>query len=120
MRQRMRTIAEGLAASFEVTIDLDIRNIFDVLVNTEELVEHYAEAARDIVGEEQVYIKTLPVMGSEDFADMLHITPGAYCTVGHSGGVPVHNPGFIFDDSVLPVGASLLARIVEKRLGKSL
>ncbi|MNL80289.1 hypothetical protein D3C87_2071020 [compost metagenome] len=55
-------------------------------------------------------------MGSEDFADMLHITPGVYCTIGHKGSVPVHNPGFVLDDGILPVGASLLARIVEKRL----
>jgi hippurate hydrolase len=30
--------------------------------------------------------------------------------------VPLHNPGFILDDGILPVGASLLARIVEARL----
>ncbi|WP_454854511.1 M20 aminoacylase family protein [Rhizobium binxianense] len=116
VRRRMKTIADGLAASFEVEIDCDIRNVFDVLVNTESLVEAYAEAAREIVGGDQVFLKTKPVMGSEDFADMLHITPGVYCTVGHAGSVPVHNPGFILDDGILPVGASLLARIVEKRL----
>jgi hippurate hydrolase len=55
-------------------------------------------------------------MGSEDFADMLHKVPGVYCTVGHAGSVPVHNPGFVLDDGILPVGASLLARIVERRL----
>jgi hippurate hydrolase len=116
IRSRMRSIAEGLAASFEVEIEVDIRNVFDVLVNTESLVEAYAEAARDIVGDDQVYLKRQPVMGSEDFADMLHTTPGVYCTVGHGGSVPVHNPGFVLDDGILPVGASLLARIVERRL----
>jgi hypothetical protein len=30
--------------------------------------------------------------------------------------VPVHNPGFILDDAILPVGASLFARIIETRL----
>ncbi len=63
-----------------------------------------------------LYLKTQPVMGSEDFADMLHATPGVYCTIGHGGSVPVHNSGFALDDGILPVGASLLARIVEKRL----
>ena len=90
--------------------------MFDVLVNTEDLVEGYLAAARDIVGPDQVYRKTEPVMGREDYTDMLHATPGVYCTIGHAGSVPVHNPGFVLDDGILPVGASLLARIVERRL----
>lgn len=116
IRSRIRSIAEGLAASFEVEIEVDIRNVFDVLINTESLVEAYMEAARDVVGDSQVYLKTKPVMGSEDFADMLHAVPGVYCTIGHAGEVPVHNPGFMLDDGILPIGASLLARIVERRL----
>lgn len=116
IRQRMRAIAAGIAASFEVEIETDIRNVFDMLVNTEELVEGFADAARDIVGDESVYIKKAPVMGSEDFADMLFKVPGVYCTVGHAGTIQPHNPGFVLDDNILPVGASLLARIVEKRL----
>lgn len=115
VRARMRSIAAGIAASFEVEIEVDIRNVFDVLINTEELVEGYLAAARDVVGDENVYVKTQPVMGSEDFADMLHACPGVYCTVGHAGNVPVHNPGFVLDDGILPVGASLFARIVERR-----
>lgn len=117
MRMRMRTIAEGLAASFNVDIECDIRNVFDVLVNSESLVEAFAEAAREIVGDDQVYFKAEPCMGSEDFADMLHVTPGVYCSIGHAGCIPLHNPSFNLDDGILPVGASLLARIVEKRLG---
>ena len=56
------------------------------------------------------------MMGSEDFADMLQRVPGAYMLGRPCGHVPVHNPGFILDDGILPVGASILARIVEKRL----
>jgi metal-dependent amidase/aminoacylase/carboxypeptidase family protein len=47
---------------------------------------------------------------------MLHAVPGCYAWVGHRGDVPLHNPGFVLDDGILPVGASLLARIVERRL----
>ncbi|WP_091881171.1 M20 aminoacylase family protein [Phyllobacterium sp. OV277] len=116
VHERMRTIAAGLAASFDVTIDVDIRNLTDVLVNTDALVEGFAQAARDIVGAENVYLKEQPGMASEDFAEMLHLRPGVYGTIGHGGNIPVHNPGFVLDEGVLPVGASLLARIVERRL----
>jgi hypothetical protein len=30
--------------------------------------------------------------------------------------VPLHNPGFILDDGILPVGASIFARLIERRL----
>ena len=50
------------------------------------------------------------------FADMLKAVPGAYVRVGHAGTVPLHNPAYVLDTGILPVGASVMARIVEKRL----
>ncbi|MHC2823533.1 metal-dependent amidase/aminoacylase/carboxypeptidase family protein [Bradyrhizobium huanghuaihaiense] len=35
---------------------------------------------------------------------------------GHDGSVPVHNPGFVLDDKILPIGASMFARIIETRM----
>lgn len=47
---------------------------------------------------------------------MLKVVPGAYCRIGHSGTLPLHSPGFFLDPAVLPVGASIMARVVERRL----
>jgi hippurate hydrolase len=116
IRQRMREIAAGMALTFGVQIDVDIRDIFDVLVNHGPQAEAAAKVAAEIVGADNVLTEVKPIMGSEDFADMLRAVPGAYCWVGHAGSVPVHNPSFILDDGILPVGASLLARLVETRL----
>ena len=116
MRERMRAIAAGLAASFEVEIDVDIRDIFSVLVNSEEHAGIVAEVARGVVGAANVSTEVKPKMGSEDFADMLKAVPGAYFWLGHAGKTPVHNPGFVLDDAILPVGASLFSRIIETRL----
>ena len=112
---RMRDICAGFARAHGCEIDIDIRNVFDVLVNDGDLSDRMIEAARDVVGAEQAGRKEKQVMGSEDFADMLRVVPGAYCTVGHSGGVPLHNPGFVLDDAVLPIGAAVYARMVETR-----
>ena len=76
----------------------------------------YLEAAADVVGAENVSDAHEPVTGSEDFADMLKVVPGAYIIIGHEGTVPVHNPGFVLDPKVLPVGASVMARVLERRL----
>jgi hippurate hydrolase len=116
VRERMRTICAGMAAAFDVEITADIRDIFSVLVNQEEQSRLVEEVARSVVGSEHVFTKTRPKMGSEDFADMLHAVPGAYFWVGHDGSVPVHNPGYVLDDKILPIGASMFARIIETRM----
>jgi hippurate hydrolase len=46
---------------------------------------------------------------------MLKVVPGAYCNIAHGGSLPLHNDGFILDDGILPIGASIYARLVEKR-----
>ncbi|MGJ8626209.1 MAG: M20 aminoacylase family protein [Sulfitobacter sp.] len=114
--KRMQSICDGMAAMHEVEVTLDLRNVFDVLINDDELSDAYMQAAGDIVGVENLDPNTPPVTGSEDFADMLKVVPGAYCTVGHAGTMPLHNPEYVLDPSILPVGASIMARVVERRL----
>jgi amidohydrolase len=116
IRERMRTLAAGIAIAFDVEITVDIRDGFSVLINQEEQAKVIEEVARTIVGTENVFTTSHPKMGSEDFADMLHAVPGAYFWLGQEGSVPVHNPGYYFDDKALPIGASMFARIIETRL----
>ncbi|HWV96228.1 MAG TPA: M20 aminoacylase family protein [Xanthobacteraceae bacterium] len=116
IRERMRTIAAGMAQAFQVEIKVDIRDIFSVLINSEEHSKVVADVARNVVDPAKVFTKARPKMGSEDFADMLHAVPGAYFWLGHDGSVPVHNPGYVLDDKILPIGASMFARIIETRL----
>ena len=116
---RMRELCEGMAAAYGVKIELDLRNVFDVLQNDPELSQAYIEAAADVVGADMAVITEEQATGSEDFADMLQVVPGAYCRVGHAGTVPLHNPGFVLDDAILPVGASVYARIIETRLKRN-
>jgi amidohydrolase len=112
--ERMQALCDGLARAHGVEIRLDMRNGFDVLENDLALAQAMIAEAQALVGE-QAALKTDLVMGSEDFADMLQVVPGAYCTVGHGGWVPLHNAGFVLDDAMLPLGAALFARMVEAR-----
>lgn len=113
---RMRELCAGFALAYGVEIHIDLRNTFDVLMNDADLSDAYMEAAQDIVGKEMISDTDEPATGSEDFADMLKVVPGAYCRIGHSGTTGLHNPSFFLDPEVLPVGASIMARIVERRL----
>ena len=116
IRERMQAICAGIASAFDVEIEVDIREAFNVLVNQEEQSRVIEEVARTIVDPSKVFTRAQPKMGSEDFADMLKTIPGAYFWLGHDGSVPVHNPGYVLDDKVLPIGASVLARVIETRM----
>jgi hippurate hydrolase len=113
VRARMRELAAGLARAYGATIDVDIRDIFSVLENSQPHVDVVAEVAREVVG--AIDLALPPNMSSEDFADMLHAVPGAYFNLGTKPGPMLHNPSYLFDDDVLPIGASMLARIAERR-----
>ena len=115
VRTRMKEIIEGIEKSYSVEIELDNREIFDVLVNDHELSKVMLDVASEIVGVENAFFRTDLVTGSEDFSDMLQVVPGAYCNIMHRGALPLHNDGFILDDGILPIGASIYARLVEKR-----
>lgn len=115
VRQRITDLCAGMATGYGVEIEFDNREIFSVLVNDDALSHAMLDIASDVVGKQNSTITTELQTGSEDFADMLHVVPGAYCTVGHEGSLPLHNDGFFLDESILPVGASIYARLIEQR-----
>ncbi len=116
IRERMRTISAGIAAAFQVEIDVNIRDIFSVLINHEEHANAVVDVAREIVGSENVSTTPSPKMGSEDFADMLPPSP-----VPTSGWATKDRCRCITPDSCsttpsFAVGASLFSSIIEKRM----
>lgn len=115
-QSRVRSICEGFATAHEVNIDVEFREIFDVLVNGSESADALLAAAGDVLGTDNVHDDERITGGSEDFADMLREVPGAYGWLSHAGTVPLHNPAFTFDEEALPVGASILARVAERQL----
>ena len=50
VRKRMREIIDGVKKSYNVEIELDNREIFDVLINDQQLSEVMHEVASEIVG----------------------------------------------------------------------
>jgi amidohydrolase len=121
VERSMRRIAKGVAEGFGATAEVDFRFIFAPLVNDAGEAEFAARICADVVGAENVVRDPPPNMASEDFSFMLEKVPGCYFNVGNGAGesiCEVHNPGYDFNDAALPLGASVLARIVEAKLAK--
>ena len=124
IEDNMRRIATSVAAGFGAAAELDFRVLFPPLVNDETETRFIAEAAAELVGDSNVNRDGNLVMASEDFSYMLEQRPGAYIQIGNGegadgggGGCEVHNSGYDFNDAALPLGASLFARLAEKKLG---
>jgi amidohydrolase len=121
IEQNMGRIAAGVATGFGATATVDFRVMFAPLVNHDDETDFIADCAAELVGEENVNRSGNLVMASEDFSFMLEKKPGAYIQIGNGdgeGGCEVHNPGYDFNDAILPLGASLFVRLAEKKLAR--
>lgn len=112
----MRRILQGCAVAHSIEATLDIRNIFGITVNDAAAVHEVAETAAALLGNENVLRLGNPSPVSEDFADMLKVVPGAYFMIGHSKTKPLHHPEYEFDDAAIPIGTTILSRLIERRL----
>ena len=123
IEEAMKRTAANVAAAFGATAEVDFRVLFAPLVNNDAEAAFVADRAAEIAGEANVERNGNLIMASEDFSFMLEKCKGAYVNIGNGapgtlGSVPVHNPAYIFNDEILPLGSALYARLVEAKLGR--
>ena len=114
-------IADRTAAALGARARVNVEARFPATVNTADETDRAEAAAQAVVGARHVHRDVPPCMGSEDFAYMLQARPGSYVWIGNGrgpGGCFLHNPGYDFNDEILPVGASYWATLVERELGE--
>jgi amidohydrolase len=122
IEHNMRRIASGVASGFGATSELDFRILFPPLINDAAEATFIADTAAELVSADNVERDASLVMASEDFSFMLNRRPGAYIRIGNgdeAGRRPAHNSGYDFNDAILPLGASLFARLAERKLARS-
>jgi hippurate hydrolase len=84
--RRLREICDGFALAHGATIEVEIRNVFDVLVNDTKLSYRMIGAARELVGFENAGSRTRQIMGSE--ATCRCIAPPSCSTTGSCRSTP--------------------------------
>ena len=113
---RMEAIVAGHAAAFGVSARLDYAIGYPATINDPARAAFAAEVAAEVVGPDLVDGAAGREMGAEDFSYMLNARPGAYLFLGAGPGPGLHHAGYDFNDEILPIGASLLARLAERAL----
>ncbi|WP_439898903.1 M20 aminoacylase family protein [Pseudomonas yamanorum] len=121
--RRIGEIAQGVATVFGATATCDYQRGYPPTVNHTEQALFAAQVARSLIGEENVKCNEPLTMGAEDFSYMLEQRPGAYIYLGQggspsqgAGSCQLHNDHYDFNDSIIPLGAGLLASLVEQGL----
>ncbi|WP_432258612.1 M20 aminoacylase family protein [Cupriavidus sp. TMH.W2] len=121
VEQRIREIVALTAQAHGVEAQIDYRQLTPPMVNAEAETLLAQRVCTELVGAANVVTQAPKGLnGSEDFAWMLNAVPGCYLILGNGegefGGCMVHNPGYDFNDAVLPLGAAAWVRLVQTYL----
>lgn len=117
---RIRSIAENIAATFEVEAKVEFVTGGLATINTP-AEEEIAAAATTAAGLE--LRRDLKASGTgEDFAHFLEHRPGAYVWIGNGpvkDGGELHNDRYDFNDAILPATAGWLAQVAKTSLASN-
>lgn len=116
-------LLEGIAHAHGVGVEVRFEREYPVTVNDVDETAFAAATITEVFGEGRGAEMAHPLGGSEDFSRVLDEVPGSFIGLGAvpHGTDPTsapynHSPHAIFDDSVLPDGAALLAELATRRL----
>ncbi len=116
LRQRMQTIADGIAQAHRCTAELDYHDGYPPTVNDPEAVSIFRAVSIEAIGPDHVHEMQQPVMGGEDFAFYGQVVPACFFVLGLvRSGVDdppdLHQPNFNFNDDAIPLGIELFCRL---------
>ena len=119
LKQRIREICDGVAATCGTTIDLEIDTGYTALMNTPAEAERVVRIGRQLLGTENAAYREYPSMGGEDFSYFVEKAPGAFWHLGCASAQPaptLHSRDFVPDERCLPIGVAMQAALVLDRM----
>ena len=110
--RRLHEIIEGTAELMGAEAEVILHPVAPAVINDEAVTAVVQDAVRTVLGEEGLDVG-MRTMGSEDAAFFLREIPGCFFFVGSTPvdaeeHIPHHNPKFDIDESVLPIGVSVM------------
>ncbi|QIS11542.1 M20 metallopeptidase family protein [Nocardia arthritidis] len=116
-------VVRGIAAAHGLEVDVEYANEYPVTATDSAETDFLTETVAEVFGPERFQPMANPLTASEDFSRVLDAVPGSFAMLGAApeGTDPQtapsnHSPYAIFDDAVLPDGATLLAELAIRRL----
>jgi hippurate hydrolase len=111
---RIREVVVHTAAAHQLGAEVEINGGFPPTINHRAEVELAAETARRMGLDVRRELR--PSMAAEDFGRFLEVIPGAYAWIGNGPSAGLHNPGYDYNDAILPIAARYLAATAKAAL----
>jgi len=108
----LNRVIRGAAEMCNAEITLTLHDGLPAVVNDERSFAVAREAAKVVVGEDNIFSQRYPSLGGEDFSFYQQRIPGCMIRFGAAleiGAGPAHSSRFDFDENVLSYGADWLA-----------
>lgn len=117
IKEKMERIIKGVTSAYNCSYHFDYELCVSQVINTPEINDLIAKAAKESLGEGKVEILDYPAMGSEDFSVYLEKVPnGAFFRLGitDTGKDPLipHGNHFNFNDEAIPYGVAVLTQLI--------
>lgn len=117
-------LIHAIAESYGVRAEVEFSRATKVVMNDPVAVEKVRRISKELVGEAGYIEMEKPIAGGEDYASIVAEVPGAFVFLGacppevdYTTAPTNHSAKAQFDDSVLPLGAALLAALAFEHLG---
>jgi hippurate hydrolase len=125
MRQAVPALLQGLASAHGLRAVVEWTPGYPTTVNDDTEYAFARATVVDLFGPSRYAEEPFPDPGTEDFSYVLQRVPGAYLNVSACAAADPetapdnHSARAVFDDSVLPDCAALLAELAARRLARS-
>ena len=113
-RRLLIRLSETISESYGGSAKVEYSEGYPVMKNSSKETNEAKRVAESVSGTK--VIDAQKIMGAEDFSFMLNSRKGAYILIGNGNSSGVHSPTYVFNDEVLPIGASFWAELVEARM----
>lgn len=113
--ERLHAIVPAVAEAYRCRCEIETTSQCASVVNDDAVMDSAARSIHALLPETEI-IRGVRGTGSEDFAYLTEQVPGAYFILGagvddQSQWKGQHNPGVVFHEAVLPLGAAIYARV---------
>jgi len=119
IERELRSIAESLCQAHGLVCEFTYNRYSPEMINTPDETDIAVSVAHSLVGAGNVVADCAPILAAEDFAYLLEQWGGCYILIGNGkgeqnrGGCMVHNPGYDFNDEIIPLGVKYWVRLAE-------
>jgi amidohydrolase len=118
--KRMNEIASGISEAMGCQMELNFDEITPALINDEKITNVVLKTIKEIAPDLKNHPEYL-TMGSEDMALIQEKVPGCYFFIGSANSekglnFSHHHPKFDIDESIMPIGAGIMAEATVRLL----